>query len=217
MNQIKVLFKVMMPIVLVLFIGCKNKQIKRMNKEVFWSIIEKTKNSDTEIMRSNLVKELKHFSKEDVLLFNSFLGGYLELVNETIWLDMACKVINGYVSDDTGLYFTLWMIAQGETVLLRALSDPDSLSELPEIPFGDASFERLVTVGMNLDEDAEIDIELMEQSRNSVMAEIAPTVKFKNNEQLGGYEEFEDAMKDIPNVLPRLIKRAEREGFDWNN
>lgn len=46
---------------------------------------------------------------------------------------MACKVINRYVSDDTGLYFTLWLISQGEEVLLKALTDPDSLVEVPNI------------------------------------------------------------------------------------
>ena len=70
----------------------------------------------------------------------------LESANESIWVDMACKVINGYVSDDTGLYFTLWLISQGEEVLLKALSDPASIVEVPYIHFGNAEFEFIMSL-----------------------------------------------------------------------
>ncbi|MHC6203691.1 DUF4240 domain-containing protein [Breznakiellaceae bacterium SP9] len=189
-----------------------------MNKDTFWTIIEKTMDLDTEIMYSNLLEELKILPERDVQVFRAYIGAYMELVNETIWVYMACKVINGYVSDDTGLYFTLWLISRGETVLLKALNDPDTLSELPEIPFGDADFEMLMGIGMDENEgDDEMDYELMDKLEKKIIEEISQTIKYKDGEKYGKYKTFEDGMEDIPNVLPKLIKRAEKEQFDWKN
>ena len=184
-----------------------------MNKTTFWEIMERAKDANTNKMFSNLQKEMQNLSKSDVLLFNSYIAAYMQLVNETVWLDMACKVINGYVSDDTGLYFTLWVISRGETVLLSALQNPDSFAELSGIPWGNAEFEMLMSVGMDYSE--ELDYEEIEKLQQNAVEEITPTIQFKGGEQFGNYEEFEDAMKDIPNVLPKLIKRAESEKFNW--
>ena len=184
-----------------------------MNKTTFWEVMERAKDENTNKMLSNLQKEMQSLSKADVLIFNSYIAAYMQSVNETIWLDMACKVINGYVSDDSGLYFTLWVVSRGETVLLNALHNPDSLTELPEIPWGNADFEALMSVGMDYSE--ELDFEEIEKLCQSAAEEIAPTIQFKDGEQFGNYEQFEDAMKDIPNVLPKLIERAESEKFNW--
>lgn len=149
----------------------------------------------------------------------SYLGAYLDAANETIWLDMACKVINGYVSDDTGLYFTLWLISRGEDVLLGALKDPDGLADLPGIPFGEAAFEMLMSVGHALMGDGPYEALLADADAHTAarLAEILPDIVYHGGEKFGNYEDFEAAMADIPNVLPRLIARAEREGFDWRN
>jgi hypothetical protein len=186
---------------------------ENMNKDKFWTIIEKTMDNDPEIMHSNLVEEISNLTEGETQAFRAYIGGYMEIVNDTIWVDMACKVINGYVSDDTGLYFTLWLISRGEAVLLKALNDPDTLAELPEIPFGNAEFEMLMSVGFTEDENPELHDKLHEK----IIVEITPTIKFKNGEKYGEYESFEDGMEDIPTVLPKLIKRAESEGFDWKN
>lgn len=186
---------------------------KIMDKKKFWSIIEKAKNPNSEIMYLNLNEEISKLSEDEVLVFNAYIGSYAEIINDTIWVDMACKVINGYVSDDTGLYFSLWLIAQGEKTLLNALKDPDSLSELPLIPFGNAEFEMLMSIGMNENTDYEKIISIV----TKITEEITPGIIIKNGKKYGDYKTFDDAMKDIPNVLPKLIKRAERNGFDWKN
>ena len=193
-----------------------NTNLTIMNKDAFWAIIENAKNTNTEKMYSNLTKQMTKLSKEDVFRFRAYLVSYMELANETIWIDMACKVINGYVSDDTGLYFTLWLIAQGETVLLNALKDPDTLAELPEIPFGNADFEMLMAVGF--DEDEDIDEVEAGNVFEKIMEEITPSIQYKDGEKYGKYASFEEAMiEGIPNVLPKLIKRAALEQFDWIN
>ncbi|WAW09473.1 DUF4240 domain-containing protein [Oxalobacter vibrioformis] len=138
----------------------------------------------------------------------------MEAAGETIWLDMACKVINGYVSNDTALYSTLWVISRGENVLLNALKDPDSLAELDSIPFGEAECEMLMAIGFN---GEDFHLEEMEAIHQKWLEEIVPAIAFRNNEKYGAYDRFEDAMADIPNVLPHLLRRAEQAGFDWEN
>ena len=167
-------------------------------------------------MYSNLTEEITDLLKEDILMFRAYINGYMELINETIWIDMTCKVINGYTNDDAELSFYLWLISQGEAVLLKALNDPDTLSELPEIPFGNAEFERLMSIGFDEDEE-EIDEAAIENLEEKIIGEIASTIKFKNGEKYGRYKTFEDGIEDIPNVLPKLIKQAKEEQFEWEN
>jgi len=188
-----------------------NSNLTIMNKDTFWHIIETTKDINTEIMYLNLTKKMTELSKKDVQIFRTYLTVYMGLLDETIWVDMACKIINGYVSDDTALYFTLWLISRGETVLLNALYDPDTLSELPAIPWGNANFEMLMSIGFDENED------MNNKMQDKIIEEITSTIKFKEGKKFGKYKTFEEGMQDIPNVLPRLIKRAELEKFDWRN
>ena len=187
-----------------------------MNKDKFWAIIARAMDNDTEIMYLNLLNETAKLTQEDIAIFRAYVDVYAEIASETIWLDMACKVINGYVSDDAGLYFTLWVISRGEAVLLKALKDPDTLSELSEIPFGDADFEMIMGIGYNEEYEAD-NAESLEIIHAKITREIVPTIKFKDDEKYGGYASFEEGMEYIPNVLRKLIKRAESARFDWKN
>lgn len=184
-----------------------------MDRKQFWSLIEQTKHKDTEEMFQNLTESLSKLPIEDVQLFRGYLSAYMAQANDCIWVDMVCKVINGGVSDDTGLCFVLWLIAQGERTFYAALKNPDALSELAYIPFGNAEFEMLMTIGM----DQELDYSLMGAVLQKCSEEIQPTISYKNDSKYGKYESFEDGMEDISNVLPLLIQRARKEGFDWKD
>ena len=184
-----------------------------MNKQRFWHLMEQTHNDDTNVMLANLTQVFSALPTEDAMLFRAYLTAYMEHVNDCIWVDMACKVINGYVSDDTGLYFALWLIAQGEQSLHAALQNPDCLSELACIPFGNAAFEMLMTIGM----DEDTNYEAMSSMMASCIEETSTAIVYKNDDKYGGYEDFEEAMEDIPAVLPNLTARAQQEGFDWRN
>lgn len=185
-----------------------------MNRELFWLLIENTKSKNTEEMLKNLIQKLSEYSSKESQQFCGYISAYMEHINDCIWVDMACKVINGYVSDDTSFYFALWLIAQGEKVLYDALVNPDSLSSLAYIPFGNAEFEMLMSIGMNEGENIAPDgsSTILEECGKEVKASIV----YKDNSKYGGYDDFDEAMEDIPNVLPALIKRAQKEGFDWN-
>ena len=182
-----------------------------MDKAVFWSLLEQNKQTSPGEMPEGLLQALAGLPPEELLTFHGYLNAYMEQVNDCIWVDMGCKVINGYVSDDTGLYFALWLIAQGEKVLLAALADPDSLAELPGIPFGIADFELLM--GAGLDETA--DYEATQRIMEKCSKEIAPSIVYKGGSKYGDYVDFDEGMADIPNLLPNLIQRAKEAGFNW--
>lgn len=179
-----------------------NNQI--MNKEAFWQTIEETKDNNTEIMLSNLTKKMTELSEEEALNFWTYFLAYVGLAEETIEGYMACNVINGYGGDDSCYYFTLWLISRGETVFLNALYDPDTLSELAEIPWGNAEFEDLISIFPDSDD-------MNEEMHEKIIEEITPTIKFKYEDEFKKYEYFDDSYEDIPNVLPKLCKRAELE------
>jgi hypothetical protein len=185
-----------------------NNQI--MNKDAFWQTIEETKDNNTEIMLSNLTKKMTELPKEDIQMFRAYLEAYAGLATETIEGYMACNVINGYGGDDSCYYFTLWLISRGETVLLNALYDPDTLSELAEIPWGNADFEDLL-YGDLLYIDFPENEDMYEEMHAKIIEEITPTIKFKYEAEFKKYKYFDDAYEDIPKILPKLIKRAELE------
>lgn len=164
-----------------------------MNTEKFWKIIDescKESAGDNEAFLDIANGKAAALEAAEKIEFRSCLGVYTEIASECVWLNMACKVINGYVSDDTGLYFGLWIIALGKDVFLNALKNPDSLAELANIPFGNAEFEMLMAVGYEEDETAYADETLQEKA--AVLAEvIRKETEFKGGGMYGDYENFD--------------------------
>ena len=201
----------------------------------FWTCMDKWRaasDNDTEAFYETAQAELASMDAAAVKEFRGILGGYMYHINECVWLDMACKVINGYVSDDTSLYFNLWVLSQGRSAALNALKDPDSLADLPVIPWGNAEFEMLMGLGFDEDdygygaeeadesdddEDGEFPPDMEGFHTSPFVAEIAQEIVYKNGDKWGGFEDFDDAMDAIPEHCPRLIARAKAEGFDWEN
>ena len=181
------------------------------NKEFFWNLIDAAKDPDQNAMLSKLERALSEQNEKDIVRFRACLGAYVEWMHNCIWLDMACALINGEVSDDTALFFNLWLIGQGEKTLLDTLKDPDSLSQLPDIAFGGAFFEGLMTAGYK--EEHGSDFYGTNALRAQIVMEIAPDIAFRGGDKFGVYDTLEEALDDIPNILPKLIERAKRAGF----
>lgn len=140
------------------------------------------------------------------------LGICTEIAAECVWLNMACKVINGYINDDTGLYFGLWVISLGKEVFFNALKNPDSFALIGNIPFGRAEFERLMSLSREEECGDCFDEALWRQTdlrREIIMKEII----FKEGGMYGNYDSFKDALKAIPETLPNLIKLARAENY----
>ena len=252
-----------------------------MTKESYWELMDLFKEKSGNDM--NIFYELGHdtvsgLERKERIEFYLYTGRYLENINECVWLDIACKAINGYVSDDTSLYFNLWLIAQGREVLLNALQDPDSLSELEYVPFmglpdldkyinmelfdgedvesffekemvgelspdildelnkgtyGEgAQFESLAGMGL-LEEDYDFisyneeyfvhealqpegedteteKVKLSKEQINDIDREIL----FKDDSKYGDYDSFDDAMEDLENIVPKLLKRRKDMGLE---
>jgi hypothetical protein len=249
-----------------------------MTKEKYWQLMdhfrEKSEN-DLNFFHALGHEVISELEQRERIEFYLYTGRYMEKINECVWLDMACKAINGYVSDDTSLYFNLWVMAQGKEVLLNALKDPDSLSELEYIPFmglpgldkyinmeildgedeesffesemlgelspdileelnretyGEgAQFESLSSMGL-LEEDydfiaynaeyLELEDSYEEDETDKIrltkeqISEIDEDIVFMNDSKYGNYESFEDAMDDLENVVPKLLKRRKDLGLE---
>jgi len=113
-----------------------DKQIKEMNKETFWSIIEDAKKkSGTNLDKrySILVSKLKDYDVNDIIKFHKIAGVYIGSAEENLSLWGACKAIEGYASDDTYLYFCCWLVSQGYEVYKNAAKNPDYLADIPDI------------------------------------------------------------------------------------
>ena len=109
-----------------------------MNKEIFWNIMFETKQksgNDPEIQQELIKKKLNELSANEIVEFDSI---YRKLVNNAYdWkLWAAAYIVNGGCSDDCFMDFRGWLIGQGEEIYTKALSNPDSLSELDYLEEG---------------------------------------------------------------------------------
>ena len=145
-----------------------------MTKESYWKLMDlfrEKSGNDLNFFHAFGHEQISKLDQKERIEFYLYTGKYLESINECVWLDMACKAINGYVSDDTSLYFNLWLIAQGKEVLLNALKDPDSLSELEYIPFmGLPDLDRYINMELFDGEDEEY------FSESEMLGELSPDI-----------------------------------------
>lgn len=194
-------------------------KINTTDNEGFWKLIDESRRAnpdDNEAFFEFASRKFAELGDEQKSFLRCDLGIYTEIAAECVWLNMACKVINGYISDDTGLYFGLWVISRGKEVFFNALKNPDSLALIENIPFGRAEFEQLMSLGCEEECGDGFDEALLRQTdlrRKHIMKEII----FKEGGMYGNYDSFEDALKAIPETLPNLIKRARAENFNREN
>lgn len=98
----------------------------------FWGIIESSihsaKNVNVE-QDTYLTSYLTELSLEEILEFEKLLRKLIIELDEFKVMAIL-KVIEGYVSDDSYLYFRCWIIGRGENFYSMSLSDPDELSRL---------------------------------------------------------------------------------------
>ena len=106
-----------------------------MNKEIFWEImLDTNRESDGEpsVQQELIEEELNQLSPKEIIDFdNIFTELFFEAYDWKLWA--AAYIINGGCSDDCFIDFRGWLIGQGKDVYFKALSDPDSLSELDEL------------------------------------------------------------------------------------
>ncbi len=113
----------------------------------------------------------------------------------------AQKIIDGYVTDDSYLYFRCWLIGQGEAVFTAALQHPDSLAAVVPGAY-ECDFEGLLYVattayaqqtGREEDETFPRAVGVRQGLDYDVMA---PPTKGTDWEE-----------EDLPKLLPKLWKK----------
>lgn len=106
-----------------------------MRTEEFWALIEDARtgadgNADAVAVRATAA--LAERDVADIVGWERHLRRVLAASHrEDLW--GAAYLINGGCSEDGFDYFRGWLIAQGREAFARAVADPDSLADLPQI------------------------------------------------------------------------------------
>ncbi|SNC76057.1 Protein of unknown function [Hymenobacter gelipurpurascens] len=117
-----------------------------MDKKEFWQLIDSAKkasNGDQALQEKKLISSLQIFGPEEIIDFECILCELL-IEADDFGIMAAQKIIDGYVSDDTYLYFRCWLVGQGDEVFRAAIDKPDTLAAVLEAPYQD--FEELLYV-----------------------------------------------------------------------
>ncbi|MCB2376465.1 DUF4240 domain-containing protein [Hymenobacter sp. BT635] len=117
-----------------------------MDKKEFWHLLDAAKAEaagNQERQQQHLVARLTEREPEQIIEFECLLRQYI-IEADDFTVMAAQKIIDGYVSDDSYLYFRCWLVGQGETVFANALRSPDTLADVVQEPYQD--FEQLLYV-----------------------------------------------------------------------
>jgi hypothetical protein len=180
-----------------------------MDKNTFWKIIETAKNksgTNMELRYNTLVSLLVKYEPDDIIKFGKMASIYVQAAEENYAVWAACKVIEGYASDDTFLYFCCWLVSQGSKTYTQAVKNPESLANRETAKQEDHTFEMLMAVafeaygqktGKPYDETAE----------NTGVAEVEAAPLLENIEFVDDTPFRQDeleAKRQIPLLLPKL-------------
>lgn len=159
----------------------------------------------------NAQKALGTIKPSQLVSFNAWPACYLDILQNNIWVSMACRVINAKRDDETLTGFCLWLVAQGEATVLTALQQPDSLADIPHLLFGRAVYT-LPNIPPKEDFfDYDAFLHLLGQYTNTVRSSLA----FKAQPTGSGCISVQQTMRDIPGQLPQLVALAQQQGFAW--
>ena len=103
----------------------------KMDKTEFWKIIDysiaKSNNEKSE-QEKVIIEKLATYSPEEIIEFEVIFR-QLIIDADDFKIMGAQKIIEGYVSDDSYLYFRCWLIGKGEKIYTETLKNPEYLSE----------------------------------------------------------------------------------------
>jgi hypothetical protein len=174
----------------------------RMKYSEYWTIINDivkfSKGNEKDKIR-RIEKSLQDLSREDLIGFEIFLREKL-IESDHYHIMAAAKIIEGYVSDDSYLYFRCWLIGQGRDTYEKALENPDSIAAI-----------------IHKDETPDFE-ELLSAARNVYKSKTGEEMDYDMFDKLGLNYDFnapptkgEDwTEEDLPKICPKLCKK-----FDW--
>ncbi|WP_162910437.1 DUF4240 domain-containing protein [Hymenobacter oligotrophus] len=113
----------------------------------FWQLIDQAvaaAPADNEGKEHFLMNALAAKPLEEIVAFELALRQHI-IAADDYGLMAAQKIIDGYVTDDSWLYFRCWLIGQGQAVFAAALQNPDTLTAVVPGPY-ECDFESLLYV-----------------------------------------------------------------------
>ena len=156
---------------------------------------------------------------EQVLKFYAVMDGYKEAANKYGLWSVAALIKENGCSDDRFIDFRSWLVAQGKTVYMAALENPDSLAEVEQ--YGDCEFEMLSYVG----NDAYVELtgrdvyeDYTAEMRDQMLAEVSGGIKY--HPMIEYPLEIRDAVAVYPKLGDRFVTRYGIQcffmGSTWN-
>ena len=197
------------------------KEITEINKDTFWQFIEEAKEQCGQDMDAEicwLKAGLLRMQPEQVLKFHAIMHGYQEAAYKYGLWTAASLLMDG-CTDDLFIDFRAWLIAQGKTVYMAALENPDSLAEVEQ--YGDCEFEMLSYVG----NDAYVELtgrdvyeDYTAEMRDQMLAEVSGGIKY--HPMIEYPLEIRDAVAVYPKLGDRFVTRYGIQcffmGSTWN-
>lgn len=110
----------------------------------FWRIIEVGLSPNNHAGQLAAIEAaLAKCSSQELFAFQTILE---ERLVEAFTVDLwgAADLMNGGCSDDSFLYFRLWLISRGKAVFEAAVAHPDSLAQLGNVPIDELDLEELI-------------------------------------------------------------------------
>lgn len=142
-----------------------------MNRNEFWSIIGNASHLKTNEKYEKLYHDLSKCSVKSICHFGYFLMLYVSCAESPAsWL--LCKLITGGVSDDSELYFRLWLSSLGKTVFLGSLKNLDFILE-SNLQQGAYGFEELMHLAGAVLREKKLDVDAVWKKHSLPDAEIA--------------------------------------------
>ncbi|PJJ53336.1 DUF4240 domain-containing protein [Hymenobacter chitinivorans] len=112
----------------------------------FWQLLDASTAAATgnqSAQADYLSEQLAALEPEQIIEFECQLRQHLREADD-FKIMAALKIMDGFVSDDSYLYFRCWLVGQGEAVFRQALQDADTLAQVAQEPYQE--FENLLYV-----------------------------------------------------------------------
>ena len=183
-------------------------EITEINKETFWQFIEEAKEQCGQDMDAEicwLKAGLLRMQPEQVLKFHAIMHGYQEAAYKYGLWTAASLLMDG-CTDDLFIDFRAWLIAQGKTVYMAALENPDSLAKVEQ--YGDCEFEMLSYVGNEAYKELTgrgAYEDCTAEMREQMLAEVSGEIKY--HPMIEYPLEIRDAVAVYPKLGDRFVTR----------
>jgi hypothetical protein len=164
-----------------------------MDEEIFWKIIQTTKDNSTgdfEQQQDELVKLLRKVTPDEVILFGNRFRYFRGQAN-TWELWGAIYIIHGGCGDDSFNDFREWIIGQGKDFYYKTTNNPESL------------------VDIETEKINEIDWEGLGYVYSTVFKELTGhemEYTYRENHETTG-QEWDEESDDLKNMFPKLYNK----------